>query len=69
MQSAQSVDSFQYDVLGGVTNRVDAASKSWGTEFDALGRVEKSYRPSANFEETGYDALGNRTHFRNGPTN
>lgn len=56
---------YLYDSLGRATNRTDAASKNWKTEFDELGRVKKSYRPSNNYEEYGYDDLGNRTHFWN----
>ncbi|QBG48242.1 RHS repeat protein [Verrucomicrobia bacterium S94] len=58
-------EEYQMDGLGRVTNRVDAASKEWKTEFDALGRVKNSFRPSGVNEEYGYDDLGNRTVFRN----
>ena len=39
--------------------------KDWKTEFDELGRVKKTIRPSGNYEEYGFDALGNRTTFWN----
>ncbi len=58
-------DEFQIDTLGRTTNRIDAASKDWKTEYDDLGRMKKSFRPSDNYEEYGYDALGNRTQFWN----
>ena len=58
-------DEYHHDPLGRVTNRVDAASKDWKTEYDALGRIKKTFRPSGNYEEYGFDDLGNRTAFWN----
>ncbi len=58
-------EEYQFDALGRTTNRVDALSKGWKTEYDELGRMKKSFRPSGNYEEYGYDDLGNRTHFWN----
>jgi len=58
-------EEYQMDSLGRVTNRVDAAFKDWQTEYDELGRMKKPHRPSGNYEEYGYDALGNRTAFWN----
>jgi len=58
-------EEYQMDSLGRVTNRVDASSKDWETEFDELSRVKKTFRPSNNYEEYGYNALGGRTHFWN----
>jgi len=56
---------FHHDPLGRTTNRVDIALKDWKTEFDELGRVKKTIRPSGNYEEYAYNALGARTAFWN----
>ncbi len=58
-------EEYEIDALGRTTNRVDAASKNWKTEYDELGRMKKNFRPSGNYEEYGYDDLGSRTHFWN----
>ncbi len=63
--SALSAESFQYDLLGRVTNRIDAASNPWKTECDALSRPVKSIRPTGAEELFSYDSLGNRTRFIN----
>ncbi len=65
VQSAESVDQFSYDLLGRATNRIDAASKHWKTEHDALSRPIKSIRPTGAEEQFSYDPLGNRTGFIN----
>ena len=63
--SPLSTRHFEYDSMNRTTNTVNAADKDWGTEFDALGRVKKTFRPSGNYEEVAYDSLGSRTHFWN----
>ncbi len=64
-QSAIANQQFQYDSLGRVTNRIDAASKSWKSGYDALGRKTAAVRPSGATEQFVYDALGNRIGFYN----
>ena len=64
-QSAIGSRHFHYDLLGRTTNTVDAANKSWKTEFDILGRTRKSFRPSGSAEELAYNALSHRTRFWN----
>jgi RHS repeat-associated protein len=68
-QNAIGSRQFQYDPMGRTTNSVDAAEKEWKKEYDALGRVRKTFRPSGNFEEYAFNALGSRTHFWNAERN
>ena len=65
VSSALSVVENSYDLLGRQTSRIDAASKSWGSEYDALGRKTAAVRPSGATEQFVYDALGNRIGFYN----
>ncbi len=65
VSSALSVVQNSYDLLGRQTNRMDAASKSWKSGYDALGRKTATVRPSGSTEQFVYDALGNRTGFIN----
>ncbi|MBN2703824.1 MAG: SBBP repeat-containing protein, partial [Pontiellaceae bacterium] len=55
---------YDYDAFGQQTNRI-AGGRSWETKFDALGRIEKQFRPSRSVEEYQYNELGYRTHFWN----
>ncbi len=64
-ETAISIQSFDIDALGRVTNTVDALYKNWETEYDALDRPVAAIRPSGAREETRFDALGRRTRFLN----
>jgi len=64
-QSAIANQQFFYDTLSRMTNRIDQASKHWGSEYDLLGRKTKALRPSGASEQFVYDASGNRIGFTN----
>ena len=59
--SEAATNRFEYDLVGRMTNRIDALGNEYRTTYDALNRPVMQTDPLFNTTVTFYDPLGNNT--------